>query len=1045
NSANKARNPFARAKDRTISNALDVPAEVTIVLNSLGVCAQVGNTGQDQVTLDDAQSVSDGESMITGHQIPSVLSPNEAHILSSRSSNASIPRVGGGTRTVSPASVGRTLPSQPLTQEPLQAIFPYNVTKPLFHKPLPKLRDRFSSTPQLAFCHHLLPKKPSSSPPLSRLVVLVGVIAQEMELNEAEHEWMDATGKDPVELDRFRCLSALVVSEFLKISHKDAGSIAEIAILGTVLERKDYRDVLSSLLVQFEREPLLDLDLLKGMVQLVQSASPGYLINDDLAWILRILRECLQHTYKAVGDSEQPASAHIYQLAIAISRVLDVMVETDMKGLSRTEEYNPLLSILAGLKDSSNPYLRFQASYAWQALQNIGDDESAWHAVLCFGGGLTLASLGATSTFKLDSDILINGIRDLGQVAGQPFDVTKSAMEGFKACREGSEGIVDNFKKKFQLGIRTWYPALQGARLFIREGHLAEFKRVVCETHFRREREFQWGVCQLLGEVALDPVWDIVTRQQAIDFLKALHRNEIGWKPRSDVKQWILTILTILTQLKEVSDQDIYIPPQAKASLQSQDDDLFPLESKVHEFLESEDAKVLLLLGDSGAGKSIFSQHLEHQLWKKYRQGGIIPLRLLLSAIDKPDQDLIQKYLESNDFTTDQIRELRQRRTFVLICDGYDESRQKCNLYHTNRLNRRGQWRCKVIITCRSQYLGHDYRMLFQPTSTANYLDAPPGSFEEAVIAPFSTDQIKDYVNQYVDLQHRQWTATEYMDKLTIILDLMDLVKNPFLLMLALQALPAIVGEKTDLSSIRVTRVILYDKFMDSWLESNKQRIQRHIQRRPKEEQEEFEAMLDNDFTQEGTAFLKKLSACVFEKQPGNPVIIYPAIIPKWKKGVDDATDDTWKEEFFGSSARIKLLREASPMTRSGKQFRLLHRSLLEYFYSLHFYDPCDFADMPQDDPPTFESLLLSIFTHSLSQRNIIDEPMVVQFLADRARVDPFFEQQLKFMIGRLTAEPGSSQAKKNAVTILVEAGIRYRGLDLKEMSVQQRLDLFGV
>jgi len=43
----------------------------------------------------------------------------------------------------------------------------------------------------------------------------------------------------------------------------------------------------------------------------------------------------------------------------------------------------------------------------------------------------------------------------------------------------------------------------------------------------------------------------------------------------------------------------VYIPPQAKTSLQASDDAQFPLMEKVKDFLDS-DQKVSLLLGESG-------------------------------------------------------------------------------------------------------------------------------------------------------------------------------------------------------------------------------------------------------------------------------------------------------------------------------------------------------------------------------------------------------------------------------------------------------------
>ncbi|KAF8931792.1 hypothetical protein BGZ47_011689 [Haplosporangium gracile] len=48
----------------------------------------------------------------------------------------------------------------------------------------------------------------------------------------------------------------------------------------------------------------------------------------------------------------------------------------------------------------------------------------------------------------------------------------------------------------------------------------------------------------------------------------------------------------------------------AKSNLQSSDDTLFPLMDKVKDFLAG-DCQVMLILGDSGAGKSTFNRHLD--------------------------------------------------------------------------------------------------------------------------------------------------------------------------------------------------------------------------------------------------------------------------------------------------------------------------------------------------------------------------------------------------------------------------------------------------
>ncbi|KAG0043277.1 hypothetical protein BGZ89_006511, partial [Linnemannia elongata] len=115
-----------------------------------------------------------------------------------------------------------------------------------------------------------------------------------------------------------------------------------------------------------------------------------------------------------------------------------------------------------------------------------------------------------------------------------------------------------------------------------------------------------------------------------------------------------------LRRLQELR-QLIYILPMAKANLQAQDDDVFSLREKVQEFLASQ-RQVMLVLGDSGAGKSTFNRHLEHQLWTDYNQGGTIPLYINLPIIDDPAHNLIEKQLKYHDFSNDQIQEMKQHR-----------------------------------------------------------------------------------------------------------------------------------------------------------------------------------------------------------------------------------------------------------------------------------------------------------------------------------------------------------------------------------------------
>jgi len=95
----------------------------------------------------------------------------------------------------------------------------------------------------------------------------------------------------------------------------------------------------------------------------------------------------------------------------------------------------------------------------------------------------------------------------------------------------------------------------------------------------------------------------------------------------------------------------------AKPSLQDSDDKLFSLVEAAGEFLEG-DGQVMLIMGDSGAGKSTFNQYLENVLWQDYKTGGRIPLFINLPAIKEPEENLVEGQLKKFDFSKSQIKEL---------------------------------------------------------------------------------------------------------------------------------------------------------------------------------------------------------------------------------------------------------------------------------------------------------------------------------------------------------------------------------------------------
>ncbi|KAG9064417.1 hypothetical protein KI688_003607 [Linnemannia hyalina] len=953
-------------------------------------------------------------------------------------------------------------------------IFPENVIKPIYKTDLPKPHARVDKTPQLVYCCSLLSKAQEPFPPTSD-----SDVSQDSPLDDKEKEWVQLI--DPILQDRYRWLVEQLVRAFADNTLKTSDVVTEIVLVGPVLERETYRSLLSCFIYKFEQATALDVTLLQGLVQLVECASSGYLVDDDLVRIATVLSKELSITH--IGTSDHP----LY-LTLSLARVLDVMVAGKVKDLNRERDHQPMLQLLDGLKDSDNVVQKYEATYAYQALQYAPDDETPLQVLWRYAKVAAAGAGAVSSVFKLDPEGLLKGIESLQEIGAGVAGAVSTGIEVVEALRVGADGAIRASENKFDfMKNHSWYLALQGTALFIRQGRLSDFNIVVSQAPCRNNPNFQWGVCRQVGEIAIDPLWDVLVRQQAVDFLGELFKGGADWKPHVDVKRWILTILIQISGISDVSiknravdllldlkkggiaecpgsfslsrrlplpsaspllakvqeipkleydlhvlrlmriadyKQAVYIDPMAKLSLQDTDDNLFPLMDKVRDFIAG-DTEVMLVLGDSGAGKSTFNRHLEHELWQEYKAGGRIPLFVNLPSLERPEKDLVAEQLRTYNFLEDQIRELKLHRQFMLICDGYDESQLTSNLHTTNLFNRSGQWDVKLLVTCRTQYLGPAYRSRFEPKAVNQYTRVANDLFQQAVITPFTRDQIEDYVEHYVPLEPRTWVKKDYMDKLEAISNLMDLVKNPFLLTLSLEALPTVVQGKADLSRLRVTRAELYDTFVMHWMAVNKRRME--DQRLEGENQIAFEELLEAGFEQSGVKFQQDLAAAIFVHQEGRPVVDY----------INKHDKCSWKAAFFSMDCETSLLRGASLLNRAGTQYRFVHRSILEYFFACTISGPTKEHD--EFDPPVHTdtpAISSAISTHPLSQRDLVVETSIIQFLAERVQLDSGFKDELLAIIEQSKTDDQAARAAANAITILIKAGVRFNGADLRGIRI---------
>jgi len=288
------------------------------------------------------------------------------------------------------------------------------------------------------------------------------------------------------------------------------------------------------------------------------------------------------------------------------------------------------------------------------------------------------------------------------------------------------------------------------------------------------------------------------------------------------------------------------------------------------------------------------------------------------------------------------------------------------------------------------------------------------------------------------------WGAEEYEKALDLIPSLKELVKNPFLMSLSLEVLPRMVDPGQDLSATHITRMALYDQFIEHWMERGKKRlVERKLSRQARAA---FESLSDEGFTRNGIDYLKKLSVALYKEQSDQPIVTYS----RYK-------EDSWEAPFFNREEETQILREACPLIRNGNQHRFIHRSLLEYGVALAIFDPQDWkakqtseatssrrksvsfvmSSDEEDDAEEDSTVKKELDLNSpLAWRRFANAPSVLQFLEERIHQESLFKQQLLDYIEQSKTNKKWRTAAANAMTILVRSGERFIGVDLRGIRI---------
>ncbi|KAF9357446.1 hypothetical protein BGX34_009364 [Mortierella sp. NVP85] len=430
--------------------------------------------------------------------------------------------VAGGSQNV--GSTGSSQFDQQQSNTTFAHIFTENVGPPIVEHRLPKPDERLNNTPQLVYCLDLL--KAAQSP--------------DNTFKPTAHAWLQTVQKDKEEKDRLHAMAADIIRAFKMEEIKDTKAVAEVVCLAPVLNKEEFLDLLREFYSGIENSGPLNIPQLEGLAQLIQGADLGHLSADDLVKILDLLNTRLT-------DTHQQSSEHMYQLTMAVSHVLDAMADIKVTDLAREKLHDPLSSYLNELKKSSDPFLVYQAAYAYQALLCVPDDETIWQAAMRRTGKVIQGVAELASGAKdFDIDKLIEGLENIQIGFAGASKLAGAIKTSYSELTQGAT-FVDSIKEGLSFERkRDWYSALRGADVMIQDGDLATFRRLVCEAPCRYDPAFQWGVCQRLGEMTANPAWNADTRESAIEFLGEIYKNDV-WGQQASINQWILNILMQLS------------------------------------------------------------------------------------------------------------------------------------------------------------------------------------------------------------------------------------------------------------------------------------------------------------------------------------------------------------------------------------------------------------------------------------------------------------------------------------------------------------------
>jgi hypothetical protein len=351
------------------------------------------------------------------------------------------------------------------------------------------------------------------------------------------------------------------------------------------------------------------------------------------------------------------------------------------------------------------------------------------------------------------------------------------------------------------------------------------------------------------------------------------------------------------------------------------------------------------------------------------------------AKLEKMKSNPTKELLDDYKATEEEIKQLEAKKTYILdkvatseIIESIEKKQQVLKIFlekHPNisrnfKFHNLRRWQhAKVFITGRPEHFDNDAQHI-----QAFSLNDSPDSYKVKYMAKFTEKEIEKYITDYQKADREQARQLGGLVKKQTIEDITkgiiekinnlgkevsELITNPFLLNITLQALPGLRSEQISENSA-ISRASLYEGFIKYW----------YTKEMARKEKSTSEILLSQSGCYE---FVQELVMQMF---------IHKTI------SISEKIPELW--EFF-NNPESTFARETCPLRRSGNEYSFIHKSVYEYLLARYLMT----ASWPEVQKLTSAiQLAINGFERNYNNstaRLLKEEPSVFSFIQDFARL----------------------------------------------------------